>query len=82
MYYAYIPGNGIEYFDTAAEAQRAAEACLEDMTAEAAGDEWDDDIDRLEWGELKTMGKVRKINSRPDPSGRFSELCEYEMVEK
>jgi len=81
-YYVHVPGEGIEIYNTAEEAQKIAEECLDHLREEARKDEgWFDDTHLLEWGELKTEQKVQEIKE-PDPSGRFDHISEFVLVKK
>lgn len=70
-----IGPEDIDVFDTITEARAAAEEHLE------PGGEWLEGTGRTCYGAFVPIGWAREVNRRPDPSGEFDHLCEYELVE-
>lgn len=71
-----IGPDGCDMFDTLTEARAAAEETLE------PNGQWPDGIDQTCYGAFVPFGWAREVNRRPDPSGAFDYLCEYELVDR
>lgn len=79
MYYSYDPENGIEFHDTAEEAEACARKTVEDAEfyAEDSDWQWVGDEDQICWGEVK--GKVT-FSNRPLNKEEKAENPEWEFI--
>lgn len=72
-WFSYDPDNGFEYHDTPeaarADALRIIDSCLNEG--------WEEDVEQVLWGQV--CERATQVNERPDPSGEFDYLCDYEL---
>lgn len=64
-YYTYDPASGYTEQETAEDAEAWAAREYETMK-EGMGDEWPEDIDQIEWGEMTCRGRVELTETGAD----------------
>ena len=80
MYFAYDPnGKGFVFCYTLKEAKKGAEDAFQEELDAAYGDEWDDNVETICYGQV--LGMVHEKSRTPDESGKFDEIVDYELVE-
>lgn len=73
-YFSYDPNDiGFELHETAEQAKARASECIRDYL----DDGWDDAVEEVCWGEVKEI--ATKTNIRPDSTGEYDYLCDYEL---
>jgi len=83
-WYAYDPETGYDTFETAEEAQRAAEASL-DHYRDGSPDGWHESVGEIEWGLLVPYGEARQcdvVNAEDDPTvaaNGWDYRCDYRL---
>lgn len=77
-YFARDADGNSETFDTEQQAREWAEGALE-CEADRAGDGWREEVTCICWGEIRQ--EVVQTSSRPDESGRFDTIDEYELMD-
>ena len=83
-WYAYDPETGYDTFETAVEAQRAAEASL-DHYRDGSPDGWHESVGEIEWGLLVPYGEARQcdvVNAEDDPTvaaNGWDYRCDYRL---
>lgn len=79
-FFAYDPETGFETFETADQAKKHAEECIQCYRDEA-GEGWDEQTDQVCWGEVK--GKAVQVN-QSEPSNidnGFDYYCDYSLLD-
>lgn len=77
-YFAYSADNGFEIFNTAAEAEEAAQRVIDMHREDAYVDGWDEDVETVCWGEISQKSSVVSIANTPDPeTGTYQ--CDYNL---
>lgn len=59
-YFCFRPDEGMDYFDTEAEARAAAQAAVDDYRHESADDGWDLEVEEIRWGVVRQRAKLRE----------------------
>lgn len=86
QFYVIDPEEGVDVYDTAQEAEDAAQAALEHYRDQCS-DGWHEDIAGLEWGRMVTLGHACQCNvvhAEDDETGRLKEngwdySCDYTL---
>lgn len=78
-FFAYDPETGFETFETAEQAKKHAEECIDWYRGESI-DGWDEQIDQVCWGEIKAKAtQVGLRKSTEDDETCCDMYCDYEL---
>lgn len=69
-------GCGLQFHATAAQARAAAQRALGEAE-DASCEGWGENVDEISWGVVLEAAAPR--NERPDPSGEYDALVDYEL---
>lgn len=81
-YYVYDLADGFMTFDNREDARKHAERALDIEREHASNDEWYEDIETLEWGELRTIQYVVEASREECINGEVDYIVDYKFEDK